>query len=194
MALSPFKRKLFLNQLLINHFKLTIFLVVVIILVLSSYFILLPKYQRIAIGGEYDLKTIENNKQSLEQYLADLKKLDKTYRQITSSQKEKLYKILPKEKEIAELFIQLAAIAEKNNFILLNINVNEQNTKKTKSTTSDNIRKLDINMNLVGGDYSALKKFLHDVESSLRLLDIKTISFNPDSNYYLINLVAYFHS
>ncbi len=168
------------------HKALTVVLVIIIFAI--GYYVLAPKFQEI-ISQRTDLKNLTKDKQARESYLADLEKLVANYQKINKSDVENLDQILPTQKDIPGLFVQLQALAQENGFTLATVNLEEE---PSITSREEKIRKININLNLVGGDYQSLKKFLEAVEYNLRLFDVDAVYFSPDSNNYSISLFTYY--
>ena len=90
---------------LLRYHKWLTFLVVVLIIVASYYFILEPKYQQVGIGGSYNTETLMEEVNKRENYLRQLEELKQNYQRVNQAQIAKLEKILPGQKDIAGLFV-----------------------------------------------------------------------------------------
>ena len=164
---------------------------------LSYYFILEPKYQEVGIGGRYDLDNLKQEFTKRQEYLKDLKTLADNYQEVNQVDIEKLKKILPEEKDIPELFVQLQALAEEHNFLLVSVSINESAEAVKKKTGTEGIKKLSISLNLISsgetGDYDELKEFLTTLEHNLRLFDVNAVYFSPDSPNYTLDIFTYYY-
>jgi hypothetical protein len=213
MAISQDKLKSNLSPMklafLRYHKLLTLFLAIVL-LVFSYYFILAPKYQQVGGGGRYNLDTLKEELEKRQSYLKDLQTLISSQRQISQTDLERLAVILPDQKDIAGLFIQLQQLAQNNNLLLASVNINEiaevkPPVKSSKTSKKDEKplpptnepKKLDINLNLLGPtrvSYSEIKNFLADLENHLRLFDVNAVYFTPDLAAWSVNLYTYYLS
>ena len=186
------KKKLDFSQLLSRYYKIITIVLVIAVFVLG-YYLVVPKYQEISLGGTYSLGTIDQEKESRQNYLADLKELVQNYNQISQADVEKLKQILPEQKDIPNLFIQLQALVEDNGFVLSSIDISEGNTGIVKGeSATPGIQKLNINLSLIGRDYEALKEFLQSLEYNLRLYDVNAVYFSPGLDTYSVNLFTYY--
>ena len=123
--------------------------------------------------------------------------------------------ILPREKDIPGLFVQMQEIAKKNNFLLGSIafsdaefsldakgekeNVNAQNNENADAQNSaqsiSGIKEMNVSFIISGGNYDNLKSFLSDIEKNLRLFDIYDINFgSTKEGPYSMNLRTYYLS
>jgi len=116
-----------------------------------------------------------------------LEKLTRLY----SDNKESIDKInfiLPRERDLPNLIIQLEALVLEQGLLLeqLELSVAEEGTSgkaeelRTTKTTAMNYHTVDINLGFMG-NYSAFKNFLKAVEENMRLMDVDSISFSPES-------------
>src|SRR3989344_4338038 len=118
------KKKVTFSQFLIRYYKLVITLLVVLIGV-GGYYLLEPKYQAVTAEGRYKLDLLREEKQNRTSYLRDLKILMENYNEISQDEVERLNQVLPNEKDIPGLFVQLQALAEEQGFILTSVNINQ---------------------------------------------------------------------
>lgn len=158
-----------------------------------GYYILAPKYEEVGLGGQYSITTLTREKQQKQRYLQELKELVGNYQRINQTDIDKLNQILPKDKDIAGLFVQLQALSRENGFILSSVNINQEPVKSSKSGAKDEIRKLNISLNLIGSDYQSLKRLLEAIEYNLRLFDVNAVYFSPGVPRYSINLFTYYN-
>ena len=177
------------KQKMSSKFKLISVLAVLIVLILSFLFILKPKYTQISQARQ-ELKTKQEEFASQKSYLDEVKKLLSNYQKITGEDVEKITKVLPSEKDIAGLFVQMEAMARESGLNLLGLDIAEKG--ETPELAKFKIKESDITLNLTGGDYPAFKKFLSTVESNLRIMDVISINFAPEAATYAINLKTYY--
>lgn len=201
---------------LIKYFRFSLIAIVVILLFISFYFLLLPKYNELQEEGGLDyeakVKILEAKKEELEQ----LKRLRSELAKVTSSEIEKLEKILPLEKELPDIFLQMENLARESGLKVTRISIQEgsqagvadQNAiadetikEDTRSSTpankkGSNIGTLSISLAVTGSKtYTALKMLLDNIEDNIRLVDINSLSFNPATegeSSYTINLKTYY--
>lgn len=192
------RKNLRLKLAVFRYYKLITVFLVILIVFLSYYFILEPKYQQVGVGGRYNLDTLKDKLSERERYLENLKKLTANYQKISQADINNLKNILPNQKDIPGIFVQLQALAEEYNFLLSGVSINEvpKEVKKGKESP-EKISKLNISLNLIGsgesGNYAELKDFLSALEDNLRLFDVNAVYFTPDSPNYSINIFSYYY-
>ncbi len=186
-----------------RNIKVVAILLVIIILAFSYFFLLSPLYKKIRQSGQVSLASKTQYLKALEQHLRDLQKLQDNFNHLNNSEKDSLANlnfILPTKKDLPGLFVQLEKIATDNGLILSNIDISEQRTEGLAgqpvkpSTISDKIKKLNIAMTLIEGNYKDLLGFLDALEYNLRLMDVASISFagGDEKSVYTVNLTTYY--
>lgn len=186
-----------------RSFKIVAILLVIIILAISYFFFLSPLYKKIRQSSQVSLAGKTQYLKALEQHLASLQKLQDNFNRLNGLEKDSLSNlnfILPPEKDLPGLFVQLEKIATDNGFILSNIDISEQRTEGlagqpvNPSTVSDKIKKLNISITLIKGNYEDLLGFLDALEYNLRLMDVASISFaaGDEKSTYTVNLTTYY--
>jgi len=130
---------------------------------------------------------------ALEQRQAELEKLKSTkvgFAELEGPAK-KIVEILPSGKELPAIFVQIEALAVKHNLFLASIDVSNDKDAAAGRKKAP-LQKIIINISLTGGDYFALKGLLADVEKNLRLLDVRSLAYAPDTKSFNLSMVAYF--
>lgn len=153
-----------------------------IILILISiglfYTFIDPQYQKTkALRAEADqyenvLENVEALSETRDQLLARLSSLP-------SSEIERLSKVLPDNIDTVRLALDLDSIAAKYGITLRNVQVetrSDENTNVIRDTTGQLYESIKISFTLIS-NYENFRKFLGDVERSIRLSDIRTVSF-----------------
>jgi Tfp pilus assembly protein PilO len=100
---------------------------------------------------------------------------------------------LPREARIPELLVLLDQAAQKNQLRMLNVSFAE-NTAVGRNTTSSAIGEVAITLTVQASDYLQLKRFLGDLERSLRLIDVTGLHVAIGSGgetAYALQLKAY---
>lgn len=185
------RNRMLLLNLFSRYIKIFTSFLVLAIFALGYYYVIVPKYE--SIISEYDLEGLFAKKTQKEGYLTDLRALSRSYGAINQEDIKKLYQILPKEKEIANLFAQLQAIAEKHDLAIYSMGINEAGDTVRKEEDSG-IKKLSISLDVTARDYFALKEFLNSIELNLRLFDINAVYFSRGATSYTINMFTYYLS
>ena len=64
------------------------------------------------------------------------------------------------------------------------------------ASNNGEIKKISISGNLFGSggnNYREIKNFIASVETNLRLLDVDSVLFNPNSSAYSLTILAYYY-
>jgi Tfp pilus assembly protein PilO len=119
------------------------------------------------------------------------------YNAIPKDQLANLEKILPSNVNVVELALNLDAIASKYGISIKDVKTIDEKSDQTATTiktpSSSGYQKVNISFIFVS-NYANFRKFIADLEQSLRIIDVKTISFETaDSgfNEYQIQIQTY---
>lgn len=164
---------------LFTEYYAVVFLFFITAFIAGGYFFLNPLYTEFkainsSIGGKF---------QTLEQERAYLTSLNKSIAAAQSIPAETLAKVdeaLPEGYDIPRLLIALSAIAKKNDVALTGVQFSP-----TKGTTPVGKSKIildlmDINLAIDGAGYQKMRAFLHDMETSVRLFEMDSITVSGD--------------
>lgn len=127
----------------------------------------------------YDLRQIKND-------------LTTTYNSISSKDYAQLNQIAPKSVKEGDLIVEFERLALVNGMVLKRVDIKPtpKEEKSIKLATKDSAEGISINL-AMDGSYESLKSFLRQVEDSLRVIDVKTLSFSAgDKNFYEFNIMA----
>jgi len=200
-----------INIFLNRYFSAIIFVASVVVLVAGFSFLLLPKYKEVmrgieSAGAEYDSEYSE-----MQKYLSELKKLKNEFQKISQEDIAKIQIMLPQEEYHEELLAQMENIVLKNGFLLTFLQVedngqiervprdggrdgkaNDAGGDRIPLEVQTTVNQVKIKMDIVGADYSGLKKLLGIIENNLRLIDILNISFDPTGGKTSLEMRAYY--
>ena len=149
------------------------------------------------IQGILDLrKNIKNEKELFlekQDISAKVEKLREDYKANEENIKKVNY-ILPSDKDIPNLIVQLEALAFEGGMILENFDLSTTEervvSRAAEVRTQEEVQIKDyqilvIDLKLIG-DYSGLKRFLEAIEENMRLMDIESITLSPQSEGALL--------
>lgn len=143
-------------------------------------------------AAEADRQTALKNAAELKKIGGDL--LGK-YNAIPPEQKARLDTLVPNEPDNVQLIIDINNMASKYGMALRNIKVqtDEAATGTKLGPQSKKYGTIRLGFS-VSGPYKALRLFLAELESSLRLIDVNTLSFTTsekDANEYVFEIKTY---
>ncbi len=203
MNSSAIKIKFFLVKTTLKYFNLFVVLIITVLAAAGYYLFLEPEFKQ--IKPKSDLDEVEQYRDYLNNYLLKLQEMETLSREITDDVSDKIEKILPDNQDIPGLFVQLQAIAVENGLVLNSIDIAEDEEEPEEAaagaglaiTTSagNEIKRLNIAMDITGATYDKLKSFLSMVEYNLRLFNVDEIAFDVSENSalsYIVNLKTYY--
>ncbi len=130
---------------------------------------------------------LSNAEASSEQYQQLLKEKNVIYNQIDEVNKAKITKFLPDSIDNVKLIIDINQIASDNGMTIRNISI-KGNGSSALGPDSRPYGVATLGFS-VSGPYETFKKFLSSLETSLRLIDVASLSFTAgDKNQYEYNL------
>ena len=183
---------LHLRLIFARFYKVITAVLVLLILGAGYYFILGPKYRETGQTSRANLVLAQTELEKRKKYYADLQQLVANYQKISPAEVQKLKLILPEGKDIPGLLVQFQALATKNNLLLASINFNDAGPASDK----EKIKKMSISVELLGGhanSYTEVKNFIASLETNLRLFDVSSIFFTPDSATYSMTVSTYYY-
>jgi len=104
----------------------------------------------------------------------------------------KILEILPTEKDIPSVLIQLEVLANRNKLNMDSINISEPEKTGDINAVESKVQTMVLNLALSGGNYFDLKNYLIDIEKNLRLMDIRSIMYAPASKTYNLTIHTYY--
>jgi len=138
-------------------------------------------------------QSLEQERETKNEYLLTLNQLASRYATIPSEKIEALSTMVPDEEDIPGILASLEASARESDISLTAVNF-----AKGEPTGAiagiDGLGVMNIVLTLEHGSYERLKLFLEALESNLRLFDIRNMDLNPESAQYNITIRAYVQS
>jgi len=198
------------QEFFINHYRLFIALICILIMVGSVLLFFLPQYRA-------TLAEFNNNNQSAQaelakkqKYQANLLQLRAFYDNIDQNTRSKVTDILPVQLDKEGLLAEIEAICLANNLLIKSSDVLTAGTESpsTDNTTNNNesassststapaltsqLRSAVIKLELSGRDYINFKKLLKTIENNLHLMDIERLEYLPGKNQIVLEIRIYY--
>jgi len=198
------------QEFFINHYRLFIALICILIMVGSVLLFFLPQYRA-------TLAEFNNNNQlsqaeliKKQKYQANLVQLRTFYDNIDQNTRSKVTDILPAQLNKENLLAEIEAICLANNLLIKSsdVIVAETATPSTDNTTDNNesassssstvptltsqLRSAVIKLELSGRDYINFKKLLKTIENNLHLMDIERLEYLPGKNQIVLEIRIYY--
>jgi Tfp pilus assembly protein PilO len=102
------------------------------------------------------------------------------YNTFDSEELEDLEKILPDNVDNVRLILDLDGIASRYGMTIKNVSLSEKNSSASGVQLESEIGEIGLTFN-IESQYGEFKKFIRDLEQSLRIVDISSLSFSPIS-------------
>lgn len=132
------------------------------------------------LGRFYDLRKSKNE-------------LTQVYNSISARDYDRISKIVPLVAGEGDLVIEFENLAKENGLLLKKIDVKYaiESEKKAIIPKEKPLYEIASVTLAMDGSYNSFKSFLSKLENSLRVIDIKTLSFNAgESDFYEFNISA----
>lgn len=179
------------SKLLTDYYG-ALFFLMVLIFVLTAFIVLKPKLDNLKATNAETTATLA----ALENETTYLTSLDQSVAAAQSIPTETLTKVdraLPREQGIPELLVLFSDTADRDGVKVGNVSFSDPIAGRATTST---INELLINMTVTAQNYPQIKKYIRDLEVSLRILDIVgiNVSTQGDSSAYALQLKTYTYS
>lgn len=153
----------------------------------SYVYLIQPRLQLYLHGGEFNLQTVQAKLKDREQYLTDLKSFHSFYQERGEGGDDALSVLLPLKPDSEGLFGFFEEIAP-DGVHLEAIDIAPQLPKKGKQTIQD----ITVSLSYAGVQYATLKSLLGALETSKRLIDVDSFSFDPVGRLATLTVKLYY--
>lgn len=188
-----------IDSFLLENFKLALFLLIVLILLLGYFFILNPKYNKIKKNVAVSNEEMTNIFENLNYYLKGLNLYIDQYKKINPELTEKISKVLPVGSKKEEMYILINQIAQNENVFLMSIDImDKESTNKNKkddqstSKVPSELGVITVEAGFMGVSYQQLNNLLGALEKSLRIIDVRSVIFDPGNQSLSLKLDTYY--
>lgn len=167
----------------------TVIIIIFLVAVALGIGLVLPQYQTLKLL-QTEINERQNELQSKEQYLADLRKASDTLKEY-KTQIAKINSILPSDPDLPALFDFMQNASSQSGLILKGVSPSNSRV----SQQFEGIQETDLSL-MLSGSYSSFKNFLSVLEQTARLIEIKSVSFvSPETEApFTFNLKATVYS
>ncbi|MCG2701334.1 MAG: hypothetical protein V1825_01615 [Candidatus Falkowbacteria bacterium] len=196
-----------INFFLVNYFHLLRIGLLLIILLLSSFLIIKPKY--IMIVEDIGQSKLQNQTKyiALQENLEQLNKLNKSYKEIILPNIEKINAIVPDRRNYEDLFSVMELLIKKRGLFLQSVEIDSGKEKEglqaresaakkesggAREEAQSDVVKVGLKIGVVGVDYANLKGLLQDIENNIPILDIVNLSFSPLEKFASFEMNTYY--
>jgi len=198
------------QEFFINHYRLFIALICILIMVGSVLLFFLPQYRATLAEFNNNNQLAQAELIKKQKYQANLVQLRTFYDNIDQNTRSKVTDILPAQLNKENLLAEIEAICLANNLLIKSsdVIVAETATPSTDNTTDNNesassssstvptltsqLRSAVIKLELSGRDYINFKKLLKTIENNLHLMDIERLEYLPGRNQIVLEIRIYY--
>lgn len=134
---------------------------------------------------EMGLQTLANE----QGYLDSLDRSISAAENIPATVLTQVDRALPREPGIPELLVLLGDTAAKDGVQVTNVSFSEESAAAQQARTTSTVAEIGINLSVTAQNYPQIKRFLRDLESSLRILDVTGINVSTrgtESSYAIL--------
>lgn len=194
-----------LNIFLIRYSNIIILLLTILFLVFSFFYILKPKYTNIVSQVRSSNKNKEEIKTALTNYMGALNRYNTIYKNISTEEKEIIYKLLPRSEPSENLFAEIENVINGSGFKLIDISIEKEkgdtSGKKQKRAellgnknpyTINGAIETKLSLTVSGLDgYYSFKKLVTVLENNMRIINLREVSFSNDGDSIDLELSVY---
>lgn len=168
--------------------RLFIIIILIFAAVVIGVFYLRPQWQQFQILQK-ESENLRNIATELDDLIQNRDALIKIINTVDKQDLQKIDHALPKGQRSAEFLVLLETLANRNNVVLRQVDFIDAGEPQSGQPRPGGaiiapgigaIKEFPISMN-VSGSYEASKSFLRDLERSLRIIDISSVSFSASS-------------
>ncbi|MEK9151748.1 MAG: hypothetical protein AAB692_00075 [Patescibacteria group bacterium] len=155
----------------------------------AAYFlVILPRLRQVSAGGEFDVKSVEDQLTTETAYAGSVAKAVKDYQAVNPALKEKVFLAMPAEKGIPEVLAALEDLSARHGMVIVSLDA----VVDEKTVLPSGEKVVSIAMNLTGAEYKTFKVYLADLQRSLRIFDLQSLVFAPKTGSFNLSLKAYY--
>lgn len=188
-----------INIFLSRYFKYLSVIIALLALAVSYFYLLKPKYDEIVLENNNIKSAQEAERKELDDYYDKVVDYIAEYKKIKKSDIEKISKLAPKDPDYEKLFTDFEKIIKEQGFILNSLSItpderraDKKNNEPDAKADSSKIKKIKIEADISGVDYTSLKHLLGVIENNLRLMDIESLNWSPDNAGVQLEIITYY--
>ena len=210
------------DALIARHFRYVLVAVVVLLVGLGYLLFIGPQVSAVRQYGVVDLSAENKRLTDRTDYLSRLEKMLQLYSALNQTDLDRFNRLLPTEADFPDLFVIVEDLVSSSELELNSLSISPgSGTSVTSGETGTapsepanpaaslaqrgDLKVLNLAVSVSGGkSYEHFKKFLQNIENSLRLFNIQSLTFAPAqstqtgrlestaSSAYSINLQTYY--
>jgi len=186
-------------KLTTRNFKAVAIVVVVILLSVGYLLFIGPKLETINQYKTVSYDSLQSELEDQKIYLEDLKEQYVEYNKWTKADIDLIEQVLPDSPDNPGIFSQMEKMISDAGYTLTTISISRsvevRGKESAKSADAGSIKTLTLQLGIKGpGDYGYdnMKTLLRTVEKNLRILDLVSFSYNPQTDSLILNVRTYY--
>ncbi len=181
-----------LNLFLNNYFNILMVAVVILILAVSYFVFLEPKFDRTMTAIQNNIEQQQQLYINQQRKFNNLKLVSELYSKIDPVDLNRFNSVLPDEYIKERLFGELGEIVSESGFVLNSVRINTEDDEDPALIDSP-VGEIKVALSLSTIDYRGFKSMIRILEKNLRLFDISEVDFSPSGNTAEFLLVTYYY-
>lgn len=171
----------------------------------AFFFVVMPQWQRVGPGREFDIAAQEESVSARQRYLDQLKALRANYSKISQTDIELVSRVLPTQRAIPELLQQMESMGRESGLEVVAINVAD--VAETRATArqqlqaevggaaarqSAAIKVMTLQLQISTNRYDRFKAFVNALQSNARIIDVESYVFSTDQEVQSLTAKTYY--
>ena len=190
-----------LNKFFSDYFNWIVAGIVMVVFFSGFFILLLPRYQQAASYLEISNQQQTLNVSAEHVKLNKIQKLLAAYNSIDKNYLAILNEIAPVVQNKEELFSELNYLISANQLFLTSVSLSAGNSyadqglvpiSGAQGAIVGSLQTVKIDIGVRGTNYQTFKNLLSSLENNLRLMDVLSVTFNPQSQDTTLTIDAYY--
>lgn len=183
-----------LNSFLNEYFPAVVAVLVVVFLAFAYLLFIGPKFRSTRLAIQDNINTQQQLYAEQQRKLANYKAIASLYEKISQDDLAKFGSALPEAYLKERLFGELDDIIGRSGVVITSINISEKKSDDgVPQAEVSAVKEILVEVTIESVDYQGFKSILGDLEESLRLFDVRDVTFSLSGNSAKIILATYYY-
>lgn len=179
-----------LNYILKHYFYIMVIVLIPGLYIILNIIFIEPIKDNIDFNTNFLIESQEKYNYIKYTQLEEVRKIKSDIESLSSDDLEKLNKILPDDKDLENLIINIENIMNKSGIEIKSLAINEVLPDKNNT---NKFSKIEIILNINSNNINTVNNVLNDIEKNTRLQDVNSIYIQQNDST-LINITTYYKS
>lgn len=185
------KVNILLANIVIRFNKIFIIVLLLVMLGGMAYYVAYPFYKHYSFFTQEELPLLRDTLIKENSNLQALKEqYEKRKSQLLQIKLERVENLVGKNNDAMQLYLPLEKVVKDSGFVLNNLSISDSGLSQfgerqlrgvLNELTDWKVGEFTVQLDVYGGDYESIKKFLSILEKTGRLYDVVSVSFNPQA-------------